>query len=392
MAYSRTILRGASLVVVLALLAGTIYWRIRPDPEAEAQASGGSEAQAEVVQSVQEQFNTEIPQPVRGVAAVQDTLWISVNANGRAAAIRSVMLTAQVEGRVAQVSVEENQYVGEGELVVLVDTAEFALEVAAKAAALRKVEADYQARVLFDEEIEDDEVRASRDRFARSSTGLDQAQVEHRRALLELEKTAVQAPFGGRVADLKVVVGQLVRAGDELLTLVDLSPIKVELQALGTEVVNLEEGRVATLTVTAFPDTTFTGRIRTINPVIDPTNNTARVTVHLPNRDGRIKPGMFAEAELQARNFPDRILVPRAAVLERGDRRTMLFVFEEGRAQWRYVTTGLENEEFVELVEGDEDWVAPGEVVLVDGHHYLTHDAAVQLVDDPAAAGGRPSR
>ncbi len=392
MAYSRTILRGASLVVVLALLAGTIYWRVRPDPEAEAQASGGSETQAEVVQSVQEQFNTEIPQPVRGVAAVQDTLWISVNANGRAAAIRSVMLTAQVEGRVAQVSVEENQYVGEGELVVLVDTAEFALEVAAKAAALRKTEADYQARVLFDEEIEDDEVRASRDRFARSSTGLDQAEVEHRRALLELEKTAVQAPFGGRVADLKVVVGQLVRAGDELLTLVDLSPIKVELQALGTEVVNLEEGRVATLTVTAFPDTTFTGRIRTINPVIDPTNNTARVTVHLPNRDGRIKPGMFAEAELQARNFPDRILVPRAAVLERGDRRTMLFVFEEGRAQWRYVTTGLENEEFVELVEGDEDWVAPGEVVLVDGHHYLTHDAAVQLVDDPAAAGGRPSR
>ena len=392
MAYSRTILRGASLVVVLALLAGTIYWRVRPDPEAEAQASGGSEAQTEVVQSVQEQFNTEIPQPVRGVAAVQDTLWISVNANGRAAAIRSVMLTAQVEGRVAQVSVEENQYVGESELVVLVDTAEFALEVAAKAAALRKAEADYQARVLFDEEIEDDEVRASRDRFARSSTGLDQAEVEHRRALLELEKTAVQVPFGGRVADLKVVVGQLVRAGDELLTLVDLSPIKVELQALGTEVVNLEEGRVATLTVTAFPDTTFTGRIRTINPVIDPTNNTARVTVHLPNRDGRIKPGMFAEAELQARNFPDRILVPRAAVLERGDRRTMLFVFEEGRAQWRYVTTGLENEEFVELVEGDEDWVAPGEVVLVDGHHYLTHDAAVQLVDDPAAAGGRPSR
>ena len=68
---------------------------------------------------------------------------------------------------------------------------------------------------------------------------------------------------------------------------------------------------------------------------------------------------MFAEAELQARNFPDRILVPRSAVLERGDRRTMLFVFEEGRAKWRYVTTGLENDEFIELVEGDEDWVAP---------------------------------
>lgn len=392
MAYSRTILRWLTVVVGLALLGGAIYWRVRPEPEAEAQASGEPQEHAEVVESVQQQFNTELPQPVQGVAAVQDTLWISVNANGRAAAIRSVKLTAQVEGRLAQVEVRENQYVGEGDLMALVDTAEYALEVAAKAAALLKAEADYQARVLFDEEIEDDEVRASRDRFARSATGLDQAQVEHRRALLNLEKTAVRAPFGGRAADLKVVPGQLVRAGDELVTLVDLSPIKVELQALGTEVVNLQEGRIAELTFTAFPDTTFTGRIRTINPVIDPTNNTARVTVHLPNGRGRIKPGMFAEAELQARNFPDRILVPRSAVLERGDRRTMLFVFEEGRAKWRYVTPGLENDEFVELVEGDEDWVAPGEIVLVDGHHYLTHDAAVQLVDDPAAAGGRPSR
>lgn len=392
MAYSQSILRWVSVVVFLVLVAGGIYWRLRPEPEAEAQAPGEPQEHAEVVQSVQEQFNTEIPQPVQGMAAVQDTLWISVNANGRAAAFRSVKVTAQIEGRVARVSVRENQYASEDMLMVQVDTAEFALEVAAKAAALLKAEADYQSRVLFDEEIEDEEVRTTRDRIARSVTGLDQAQVEHRRALLNLEKTAVRAPFGGRVADLKVVPGQLVRAGDELLTLVDLSPIKVELQALGTEVVNLEEGRVANLTFTAFPDTVFTGRIQTINPVIDPTNNTARVTVHLPNTDGRIKPGMFAEAELQARNFPDRILVPRAAVLERGDRRTMLFVFEEGRAKWRYVTTALENEELVELVEGDEDWVAPGEIVLVDGHHYLTHDAAVQLVDDPAAAGGRPSR
>ena len=392
MAYSQSILRWVSVVVFLVLVAGGIYWRLRPEPEAEAQAPGEPQEHAEVVQSVQEQFNTEIPQPVQGIAAVQDTLWISVNANGRAAAFRSVKVTAQIEGRVARVSVRENQYASEDMLMVQVDTAEFTLEVAAKAAALLKAEADYQSRVLFDEEIEDQEVRTTRDRIARSVTGLDQAQVEHRRALLDLEKTAVRAPFGGRVADLKVVPGQLVRAGDELLTLVDLSPIKVELQALGTEVVNLEEGRIANLTFTAFPDTIFTGRIQTINPVIDPTNNTARVTVHLPNTDGRIKPGMFAEAELQARNFPDRILVPRAAVLERGDRRTMLFVFEEGRAKWRYVTTALENEQLVELVEGDEDWVAPGEIVLVDGHHYLTHDAAVQLVDDPAAVGGRPSR
>lgn len=391
MTYSRATLRVLTVVAVLAAVAAAIYWRIRPEPQDDAEASDEPQENAEVVESVQEQFNTELPQPVTGAVALQDTLWISVTAEGRAEAMRRVGVTAQVSGYVAQAPVRENQYVQEGDLLVLVDTTEYALEVAAKAAALLKAEADYQATVLFDDEIEDEEARARRDRFARSNTGLPQAQVEHRRALLNLQKTSVRAPFGGRAADLKIVPGQFVREGDELLTLIDLNPAKVEVQVLGTEVVHLTEGRVAELHFAAFPDTTFTGRIRTINPVVDPATGTARVTVHIPNPNGRIKPGMYAEARLEAQQFPDRILVPRAAVLER-NRRTMLFVLEDGRAKWRYVTPGLENDDVVELLEGDEDWVAPGEVVLVDGHHYLTHDAAVELVDDPAAAGGRPGR
>lgn len=391
MTYSRATLRVLTVVVVLGALAAAIYWRIQPEPQDDAEASEEPQENAEVVQSVQEQFNTELPQPVTGAVAVKDTLWISVTAEGRAEAMRRVTVTAQVSGYVAQVPVRENQSVRQDALLVLVDTTEYALEVAAKAAALLKAEADYQTMVLFDDELDDEEARARRDQFARSNTGLPQAQVEHRRALLDLQKTSVRAPFGGRAADLKVVPGQFVREGDELLTLIDLNPAKVEVQVLGTEVVHLTEGRVAELRFAAFPGTVFTGRIRTINPVVDPATGTARVTVHIPNPDGSIKPGMYAEAHLEAQNFPDRILVPRAAVLER-NRRTMLFVLTDGRAKWRYVTPGLENDDVVELLEGDEDWVAPGEVVLVDGHHYLTHDAAVELADDPEAAGGRPGR
>ena len=96
--------------------------------------------------------------------------------------------------------------------------------------------------------------------------------------------------------------------------------------------------------------------------------------------------------------FPDRILVPRTAILERGEgvRRKMLFVYHEegeaGRAEWRYVHTGRENDSLVELVPGDDprETVEPGEVVLTDGHHYLAHDTRVRLVEDVQAAGGRP--
>ena len=146
--------------------------------------------------------------------------------------------------------------------------------------------------------------------------------------------------------------------------------------------------------VFAFPGEVFSGRIETLNPVVSEETRTGRVTIHLPNPDGRIKPGMFADVTINARSFPDRILVPRSAILER-DRRTMLFVYEggddQGLAKWRYVTTGRENEALVEIVANEAtDMVEPGEVVLVDGHHYLAHDTRIRLVDNPAAAGGRP--
>lgn len=392
MAQSRSTLGVLTVLIILGGLAGGVWWRLRPEPEEESDSAELSEEAGEVVESVQQQFSTELPQPVTGVAAVQDTLWISVTAKGRAEAIRETKITARTSGIVVSVPVRENQAVRSGQLMVRIDTTEYALEVAARFAALQKARADYQTRVIGDDALADDEVRARRDRLARAITGLDEAEVAHRRAVLDLEKTSVRAPFGGRIADLKVVPGQFVPEGEELLTVVDIDPIKVAVQVLGTEVVYLDEGRAATLDFTAFPDRAFYGRIETINPVIDPETNTARVTVHIANADGRIKPGMYAEADLEAQQFPDRILVPRTAILETADRRTHLFVLEDGRAKWRYVTPGLENEQLVELLEGDEDWVAPGEIVLVDGHYYLPHDAAVELVDDPEAAGGRPTR
>ena len=392
MAQSRSTLGVLTVLIILALLAGGVWWRLRPEPEEESDSAELSEEAGEVVESVQQQFSTELPQPVTGVAAVKDTLWISVTAKGRAEAIREAKLTARASGIVASVPVRENRAVGAGQLMVQIDTTEYALEVAARFAALQKARVDYQTRVIGDDQLDDPEVRARRDLLARAVTGLDEAEVAHRKAVLELEKAAVRAPFGGRVADVMVVPGQFVREGDELLTIVDLDPIKVAVQVLGTEVVYLDEGRVATLDFTAFPDRPFQGVIETINPVIDPETNTARVTVHIDNADGRIKPGMYAEADLEAQQFPDRILVPRTAILETADRRTHLFVLEDGRAKWRYVTPGLENERLVELIEGDEDWVAPGEIVLVDGHYYLPHDAAVELVADPEEAGGRPTR
>jgi len=295
---------------------------------------------------------------------------------------------------VVALPVRENQAVPAGAVLVALDPAEFQLAVETAEAQLRDAEARYREITLFDDRIEDAGVRAERDRIARARSGLEQAEVALRRARLDLSRARLAAPFPGRVANVRVVPGEWVRQGDELMTLVDLDPIRVEVQVLEGEVAHLAAGRRARIRFAAFPDELFEGRVETLNPLVEGGTRAARATVRVANPGGRILPGMYAQVTLDAREFEDRILVPRAAILER-DRRTMLFVYEGdetgGRARWRYVTTGRANESMVELVEHpDTEMVEPGEIVLIDGHATLIHDARVRLVEDVRAAGGRP--
>lgn len=394
MAQSRTTLGLLTALIILGALGYLGYQRMRPEPDETEEVREMSDAEAEVVQSVTQQFATDIPTPVRGALAVRDTLRLYVGAKARAEAFREAKLTAQVSGIVQSVRVRENQQVGSGELLIRIDTTEYALDLAASRASLGRATVDYQVRLLDDEMLEDSVLRADRAEIARYTTGLAQAEVDLQRAQLNMQKTRITAPFGGRIADLRVVEGQYVGAGTELLTVVTLDPIKVSVSVLEAHVVQLEEGSQAHLDFLAMPDTVFVGRVETINPIVDLETNTTRVTVVLPNPDARIRPGMYADALVEAQKIPDVIQVPRTAIRETDDRRTHLFVYKDGRADWVYVPLGRQNDTMVELLgePGTQFWVEPGSIVLVEGHQSIIHDGAVELVEDVAAAGGRPTR
>lgn len=398
MSFSRRTLSLVTILLILGVLGAGVAWRVLADGESspdEAQAAETPEDLPDV--SSASQFATNVPQPVRGVEAVRDTLWIRVSAEGRAEAFRRATLNAQVEGRVATLPTRENALVRDGATLMRVDTTDLALNVAQARADLLAAEADYRQMTLFDDQIENATIREERDRIARSRSGLDQREVALRQAEIQLERGRVAAPFAGRVADLNVVEGQYVTAGTELMTIVDLDPIKVEVQVLEASLPMLSAGRRAEVRFSAFPGETFEGRIQSINPMVDPEYRTARVTVLLANPDHRIVPGMYAEVSMDAEALPDRMIVPRSAILERGDRRrNILFVYEgdgsQGLAKWRYVSVGRENDTHVEILPDGENTVEPGEIVLVDGHHYLAHDTSIRLVEDVAAEGGRPGR
>jgi RND family efflux transporter MFP subunit len=281
-------------------------------------------------------------------------------------------------------------------VLVTIDSTELALDAASRRADLLEARAEFEVLTMFDEdEIGEPDAREERAEVTRARSGLAQARVALQRAERQLERTTLHAPFSGRVADVVVSPGQHVTTGTGLMTVLRVDPVEVEADVGESSVQSLVEGRAAEVRFAAFPGESFTGRIRSVNPVVSPERRAVRVVVRLANPGGRIKPGMHARVALQARAHPDVVMVPRSAILERGvgERRTMLFVFEEGLAKWRYVTVGPENDRFAAILPSEEtDMVEPGEIVLTDGHHYLAHDTRVRLVESVFAAGGRPSR
>lgn len=403
MSYSRSTLSLVTVLLVLGGLGAGVAWQLWSD------GGGDAEEAVELPEGVSlpspqgaSQFSADMPSPVGGAEVVRDTLWIRVRAAGQAEAFRRTALTAQVGGWVREVLVRENQGVATDQRLVQIDTTEYALALAQARADLQNADADFQQMTLFDDDIEEPAIREQRRQIARTRSGLQQAEVSLQRSELDMERTRVGAPFEGRIADLEVVVGQYVGAGNELMTIVDLDPIKVEVQVLEAQLGLLSEGRRAEVSFAAFPGETFVGSIETMNPVVDPDSRTGRVTVLIPNPRNRIRPGMYAEVSLDAEALPDRVIVPREALLQRsrggGELFPVVFVYEEqngvGLSKWRYVNPGRESDTHVEIMrEGPEqDFVEPGEVVLVDGHHYLAHDTRVRLVENVAAEGGRPTR
>jgi membrane fusion protein (multidrug efflux system) len=335
----------------------------------------------------------DLPMPVEGITARRSALTLTVIASGQAEARRRFSLAALVTSRVTTLGVREGQTVHAGAPLVELEATDYALALEEARARLSAAETQFRELVIFDERLADTVVRNARATAARAKSGLDVADVAVRRAELDLSRAHVVAPSAGQVANVRIVPGQWVRIGDPLLEVLDVDPIRVEAQVLEGDVTQLERGRGAAVSFIALPGRTFGGRVESINPLVDPQARTVRVTVSIPNPNGRILPGMYARIVLDTRVLQDRLVIPRRAVLER-DHRTLVFVYArdgsangEGRAEWRYVALGAGTDSLVEILPGPPgEGVAPGEIVLTDGQEMLIHGARTRLVTSRAAA------
>ena len=177
------------------------------------------------------------------------------------------------------------------------------------------------------------------------------------------------APATGDIVEKKVIEGQRVMAGDELFRIADHSSVWIVAEVAEADVAAIKVGMRATVTLRAFSTTPHEGVVTFIYPeMLKPETRTVSVRIELPNPDGLMKPGMYADVVFQPDGGEAPVTaVPVSAVIDSGTRQVVLVAKGEGRFEPREVKLGRRGDGFTEVTEG----LQPGEEVVVSANFLI---------------------
>lgn len=317
--------------------------------------------------------------PVVGDVVRKGDLVLTVATNGQ---VRSdvAKLRAEVAGTIKDVLVRPGQHVSSGQTLIRFDTRPLDLDVQAAEAQVAQAQVAFNDNIIPDSIVSGKAPTEERRENALARSGLAAARVQLEKAKLDRDRATITAPFSGVIDAVPVAAGTRVSAGDELATVVSLSSMRLEASVLEHDLPLVKQGGRARITTAAAPDHVIEGRIAAVLPLVDSTTRAGKVIVSLPN-PGPLRPGMYADVQLESSRLPNEIIVPASAVLQR-EGRPLVFVVKDGKAKWTYVNPGRSNgAETIVLPDSasNEIPVAPGDTVLISGHLTLTHDAPVKV-------------
>ena len=299
--------------------------------------------------------------PVLVATAGTQPLTDRLRAVGTLTANESVLIRSEIPGRVERIHFDEGQPVTAGEPLITLDGAEYRAQVAQTEATVTVNRLNFQraADLVKTNMLSQQDYDQARARLAESRALLQRHQVM-------LAKTVLRAPFDG-VAGLRLVSpGAYVQPGQDLVNLESLDPLKVEFRVPERHAAAMTVGRPLTLRVDAVSGREFTGEIYAVDPRLDASTRTFALRGRVPNDEGLLRPGMFAQVELTVGERPSAVVIPEQAIVPRGDK---LYVFKvvDGKVAFTPVGTGLREPGIVEIVDG----LAAGEVVVTEGQMKL---------------------
>ncbi len=282
----------------------------------------------------------------------------------------SVTIVSESDRRLVRIACTEGACVAKGDLLFQLDDAELQAELQRLEVRRRNLaDTAQRQRELFTANT------TSRQEYDRAQADLDGVAAEIARLRIDIDKTAIRAPFAGVVGLRRVSEGAFVTKNTPLTTLQDLGELRIDFTLPERYADEVKPGLPFTFTVASSAQR-FEGRITAIEPQIDTATRSLVVRGLVPNPDNRLTPGAFANIELSLTPTDDGILIPTSAIVP-SIKGQSVWLAIGGKAVLRDVKTGIRTAESVQIVEG----LQPGDTVLVSNLLRLRPGAPVQILE-----------
>lgn len=342
---------------------------------------------------------TAKPLAVRSVMVEQKQIRRNVESVGSLFPYEEVTVSSEVEGKVDQVLVDVGDRITRGQPIVKVSPAELQLtyeqqratlqqararlglaengedlkdvraaaEVKKAAADLADAEQKYRrAKALYEQGLvprQSFDEAESRYNAARAAYDLSVQAVENLRAQLaqsrastalaqkKVNDSVIRAPFAGQVKERTVTQGQYLKVQTPVMVIVQIDPLRVRLKVPEKMAAWVHTGQEVTVSVEAFPNREFKGKITRINPSVEQQTRSFEVEALIENNENTLKPGFFVKAVIPSSNVASALFVPQEALLYvYGVYK--VFVIEGDTLREKEVKIGERAGDDVEIVEG----------------------------------------
>jgi len=315
------------------------------------------------------------PPPLVGATPAQSHVFVDrIEAVGTARANEQVTISASVTERVERILFDDGMFVGKGQLLAeLSQGQERAVldgALATERQALSQLDRfkELSARGFVTQTLYDQQIAT-----------VARARADAAEARAQIGDRMIRAPFSGYASLRTISAGAIVNAGVPLVTISDVSRIKLDFTVPETRLAQLRVGQPIDALAAAFPGQPFRGRISSIDPVIDPSSRAVLVRASLPNPGARLKPGMLmtVRVELGSRTSA---AVPEISVLADGDE---FVIAADGKAKRVPVRVGLRDAGLIEVFG-----LNVGQKVIGDGVVKVSEGMKVRLAGKGGAGKG----
>jgi RND family efflux transporter MFP subunit len=303
-------------------------------------------------------------------------------------AFDKINVTPDIGGKIAKIHVEEGDVVQKGQLLAELDTRAVRLQLEQAEAALAVAEANYNdaqknmermERLKKEDAASDQQYEKVKLAYDAADAHLKQARAAVNLARYNLDVSLMKAPFSGVVASKNAEVGEVINPmmggfspTSGVLTLMDFSRVKIEIDATQQDVARIKRGQPAELRVTALPDRIFQGRVSIVNITADPLSKKFKVEIIIDNPDLSLRPNTFGEVSLEVSTHENALVIPQKAVLEN---KYVFRVKDDNTVERVDLSLGLQNSDRIEVINRLKE----GDLVVVEGNFGLEDGMQIEI-------------